>query len=126
MVSVPPRFTFNSSYQCSPRHRNDILRSKGIIPEKPQDPEPLIQEALVEAERKAYENRLEDKDLDELDELEDEEDDEFLEQYRCASQQPIKSRMEYTNSIHPGENDSKSSQLSNKPVFITKYTRCKR
>ncbi|KAI9929268.1 hypothetical protein ASPWEDRAFT_36740 [Aspergillus wentii DTO 134E9] len=61
---------------------NDILRSKGIIPEKPQDPEPLIQEALVEAERKAYENRLEDKDLDELDELEDEEDDEFLEQYR--------------------------------------------
>ncbi|PKY06558.1 thioredoxin-like protein [Aspergillus campestris IBT 28561] len=61
---------------------NDILRSKGIIPEKPQDPEPLIQEALVEAERKAYENRLEDKDLDELDELEDEEDEAFLEQYR--------------------------------------------
>ncbi|KAE8375659.1 thioredoxin-like protein [Aspergillus bertholletiae] len=61
---------------------NDILRKHGIIPEKPQDPEPLIQEALVEAERKAYENRLEDKDLDELDELEDEEDEEFLEQYR--------------------------------------------
>ncbi|PLN75444.1 thioredoxin-like protein, partial [Aspergillus taichungensis] len=61
---------------------NDILRQKGIIPEKPQDPEPLIQEALVEAERKAYENRLEDKDLDELDELEDEEDEAFLEQYR--------------------------------------------
>ncbi|KAE8322872.1 thioredoxin-like protein [Aspergillus sergii] len=61
---------------------NDILRKHGVIPEKPQDPEPLIQEALVEAERKAYENRLEDKDLDELDELEDEEDEEFLEQYR--------------------------------------------
>ncbi|KAG2418707.1 hypothetical protein HFD88_001808 [Aspergillus terreus] len=61
---------------------NDILRKHGVIPEKPQDPEPLIQEALVEAERKAYENRLEDKDLDELDELEDEEDAEFLEQYR--------------------------------------------
>lgn len=63
-------------------NRNDILRQKGIIPEKPQDPEPLIQEALVEAEQKAYENRLEDKDLEELDELEDEEDEAFLEQYR--------------------------------------------
>ncbi|KAL4980369.1 thioredoxin-like protein [Aspergillus desertorum] len=61
---------------------NDILRKHGIIPEKPQDPEPLIQEALVEAERKAYENRLEDKDLDELDELEDVEDEAFLNQYR--------------------------------------------
>ncbi|KAL2852331.1 thioredoxin-like protein [Aspergillus pseudodeflectus] len=61
---------------------NDILRKHGIIPEKPQDPEPLIQEALIEAERKAYENRLEDKDLDELDELEDEEDEVFLNQYR--------------------------------------------
>ncbi|KAL4906633.1 hypothetical protein BDW74DRAFT_150859 [Aspergillus multicolor] len=61
---------------------NDILRKHGIIPEKPQDPEPLIQEALVEAERKAYENRLEDKDLDELDELEDVEDEAFLNEYR--------------------------------------------
>ncbi|EYE98122.1 phosducin family protein [Aspergillus ruber CBS 135680] len=61
---------------------NDILRQHGIIPEKPKDPEPLIQEALVEAEHKAHENRLEDKDLDELDELEDEEDEKFLEQYR--------------------------------------------
>ncbi|KAL2849503.1 thioredoxin-like protein [Aspergillus pseudoustus] len=61
---------------------NDILRKHGIIPEKPQDPEPLIQAALIEAERKAYENRLEDKDLDELDELEDEEDEAFLNQYR--------------------------------------------
>lgn len=39
----------------------------------------------MEAERKAYENRLEDKDLDELHDLEDEEDDEFLEQYRYAA-----------------------------------------
>lgn len=65
--------------------RNDILRKHGIIPEKPPDPEPIIQEALIEAEQKAYENRLEDKDLDELDELEDEEDEEFLEQYRYVS-----------------------------------------
>lgn len=69
----------------SPRPRNDILRKHGIIPEKPQDPEPLIQEALVEAERKAHENRLEDKDLDELHDLEDEEDEEFLEQYRYVA-----------------------------------------
>lgn len=62
--------------------RNDILRQHGIIPEKPKDPEPLIQEALIEATRKAHENRLEDKDVDELDALEDEEDEEFLQQYR--------------------------------------------
>ncbi|KAL5343360.1 Phosducin family protein [Aspergillus crustosus] len=61
---------------------NDILRKHGIIPEKPQDPEPLIQEALIEAELKAHANRLEDKDLDELDALEDEEDEVFLNQYR--------------------------------------------
>ncbi|CEJ55957.1 Phosducin-like protein 2 [Penicillium brasilianum] len=61
---------------------NDILRQHGIIPEKPKDPEPLIQEALIEAERRAYENRLEDKDLDELDALEDEEDEDFIQQYR--------------------------------------------
>ncbi|KAJ5198797.1 Phosducin-like protein [Penicillium hispanicum] len=61
---------------------NDILRQHGIIPEKPKDPEPLIQEALIEAERKAHENRLEDKDLDELDALEDEEDEDFLQKYR--------------------------------------------
>ncbi|RMD44159.1 hypothetical protein DV735_g938, partial [Chaetothyriales sp. CBS 134920] len=61
---------------------NDILRSKGIIPQKPPDPEPLIQEALIEAEKRAHENRLEDKDLDELDALEDDEDEEFLARYR--------------------------------------------
>jgi len=61
---------------------NDILRSKGIIPEKPKDPEPAIQEALLEAEQRAYDNRLEDKDLDELAALEDDEDEAFLEQYR--------------------------------------------
>lgn len=77
--------TFNMQVEVNPNEDtewNDILRQHGIIPEKPKDPEPLIQEALVEAEHKAHENRLEDKDLDELDELEDEEDERFLEQYR--------------------------------------------
>ncbi|KAJ5239640.1 hypothetical protein N7468_004259 [Penicillium chermesinum] len=61
---------------------NDILRQHGIIPEKPKDPEPLIQEALIAAQHRAHENRLEDKDIDELDALEDEEDEEFLQKYR--------------------------------------------
>ncbi|ETI26451.1 hypothetical protein G647_03228 [Cladophialophora carrionii CBS 160.54] len=61
---------------------NDILRKHGIIPEKPPDPEPIIQEALLEAAKRAHENRLEDKDLDELHDLEDEEDEAFLETYR--------------------------------------------
>ena len=62
--------------------RNDILRKHGVIPEKPPSPTPIIQEAIEEANRQAYENRLEGKDLDELDELEDEEDEEFLAKYR--------------------------------------------
>src|SRR3989440_373390 len=62
--------------------RNDILRKHGIIPEKPPDPEPAIQEALLKAQQRAHESRLEDKDLDELHDLEDEEDEAFLEIYR--------------------------------------------
>lgn len=62
--------------------RNDILRKHGIIPEKPPSPTPIIQGALEEAVKRAHENRLEDKNLDELDELEDEEDEAFLEKYR--------------------------------------------
>ncbi|KAI9819135.1 MAG: hypothetical protein M1827_007291 [Pycnora praestabilis] len=61
---------------------NDILRKHGVIPEKPPSPTPIIEEALQEARRLAYENRLEGKELDELDELEDEEDEQFLEKYR--------------------------------------------
>jgi hypothetical protein len=67
--------------------RNDILRKHGIIPEKPPSPTPLLEEAVAEAERRAHERRLEDKDLDELDALEDEEDETFLEQYRYGSPQ---------------------------------------
>jgi len=37
---------------------------------------------LLQARQQAYEDRLEDKDLDELKELEDEEDEAFLEKYR--------------------------------------------
>ena len=62
--------------------RNDILRQHGIIPEKPPSPTPIIEEALQEAFKRAHENRLEGKDLDELNELEDEEDEDFLNKYR--------------------------------------------
>ena len=62
--------------------RNDILRKHGVIPEKPPSPTPMIQEALQEARKQAYENRLEDKDLDELNDIEDEEDEAFLDGYR--------------------------------------------
>ncbi|KAJ9210174.1 hypothetical protein DTO166G4_8186 [Paecilomyces variotii] len=61
---------------------NDILRKHGIIPEKPPSPTPIIEQAILEARQREYENRLEDKDLDELADLEDEEDEEFLAQYR--------------------------------------------
>ncbi|KAL9116544.1 MAG: hypothetical protein Q9187_006932 [Circinaria calcarea] len=61
---------------------NDILRKHGVIPEKPPSPTPIIEEALQEAVKRAHENRLDGKDLDELDELEDEEDEAFLEKYR--------------------------------------------
>ena len=75
-------------------NRNDILRKHGIIPEKPPSPTPLLEEAVSEAERRAHERRLEDKNLDELDALEDEEDEVFLEQYRYSfSRQARSSRM---------------------------------
>lgn len=61
---------------------NDILRSHGIIPEKPKDESEQLEEALEEALQKLHENRLENKDLDELDALEDEEDEEFLNFYK--------------------------------------------
>lgn len=68
---------------------NDILRAKGIIPERPPSPTAELEAALEEAVKKQHENRLEGKDLDELDELEDEEDEEFLDMYRKQRMQQI-------------------------------------
>lgn len=61
---------------------NDILRQKGVIPEKPPSPTAQLEEALEEALHKQHENRLENKDLSDLEELEDEEDEEFLTMYK--------------------------------------------
>lgn len=70
---------------------NEILRKHGVIPEKPPSPTPMIEEALAEGRRLAYENRLEGKDLDELDELEDLEDEDFLNSYRQQRMQELQS-----------------------------------
>ena len=51
----------------------------------------MIEEAILEGRRLAYENRLEGKDLDELDELEDLEDENFLEKYRQQRVQELAS-----------------------------------
>lgn len=60
----------------------DILREKGIIPEKPKSPTAELEEAFEEAIKKQHENRLENKDISELDALEDDEDEEFLNFYK--------------------------------------------
>lgn len=69
---------------------NDILREKGIIPERPPSPTAELEAALEEAVKKQHENRLESKDLDDLDELEDDEDEEFLNFYKNKRMEEIK------------------------------------
>ncbi|QLG71156.1 hypothetical protein HG535_0B01940 [Zygotorulaspora mrakii] len=61
---------------------NDILRDKGVIPQRPPSPSEQLEEALEEALAKQHENRLEDKALSDLEDLEDEEDEDFLELYK--------------------------------------------
>ncbi|CAD6229930.1 GSCOCG00006647001-RA-CDS [Cotesia congregata] len=67
---------------------NDILRSKGIIPEKSKEKE-ITEDQIINLLENTVDQRtgrekinLEDKTLDELDELEDEEDEKVLEEYR--------------------------------------------
>ncbi|TMW43142.1 hypothetical protein DOY81_011776, partial [Sarcophaga bullata] len=70
---------------------NDILRSKGILPQKEKEAEitedqiqAMIDDA-IEKRTDLHEGRaknMEDMNLDELDELEDSEDEEILERYR--------------------------------------------
>lgn len=68
---------------------NDILREKGIIPQRPPSPTEELEEALQQVITEYHENRLENKDLDELDELEDEEDEDFLNSYKIKRMQQI-------------------------------------
>jgi hypothetical protein len=114
--------------------RNDILRKHGIIPEKPPSPTPIIEEAILEAQRKAHENRLEDKDLDELAALEDDEDEDFLEKYRFVYQSNRVKDILLTSSTRrrgrvdwtTAKNACKNSTACNKPASTALCTLCKR
>lgn len=82
---------------------NDILRAKGIIPEKEPDPTEQLEETLADAISRQNQNRLEGLDLDELDALEDDEDEEFLESYKQKRMQEMKklASNEKFGSIYP-------------------------
>lgn len=83
---------------------NDILRSKGIIPEKAKEKE-ITEDQIVDLLESTIDkktgrggNNLEDKDLDELDELEDEEDERVLLEYRkkrIAEMQALADKSKY-------------------------------
>jgi len=65
---------------------NDVLRAKGIIPDKPKEAE-INEEDIVKMledtiKQKSGKKDMEDMDLDELDELEDEEEERILLQMR--------------------------------------------
>lgn len=90
------------------------MRKHGVIPEKPPSPGPVIEEALIEAKRLAYENRLEGKNLDELDELEDEEDDDFLNQYKTQrlSELSTISKTSIYNQVYPLQKPDYSREVT--------------
>ncbi|KAG0656472.1 Phosducin-like protein 2 [Monosporozyma unispora] len=82
---------------------NDILRAKGVIPERPPSPTQQLEEALEEALAKQHENRLEGKDLPDLEELEDDEDEDFLQQYklkRMAEIAKLQAKAKFGDVIH--------------------------
>lgn len=82
---------------------NDILRAKGVIPERPPSPTQQLEEALEEALAKQHENRLEGKDLSDLEELEDDEDEDFLQQYklkRMAEIAKLQAKAKFGDVIH--------------------------
>merc|ERR1711936_1298614 len=74
---------------------NDVLRAKGIIPEKPKEKE-VTEDDIVSMLEKTIKEKsgakdMEDMTLDELDELEDDEEERVLEQYRQQRIPQIKS-----------------------------------
>lgn len=103
---------------------NDILRAKGIIPEKKPDPTEQLEEALAEAVANQQKNRLEGLDLDELDALEDEEDEDFLESYkqkRLAEMRKLASNEKF-GSVYPVSKPEWKKEVTdaskNVPVFV--------
>lgn len=95
-----------------------------MIPEKPPSPTPLIEEAILEGRRLAYENRLEGKDLDELDALEDLEDESFLEKYKQQRLQELASitKKAIHGSVYPIAKPDYSREVTdasvNGPVLV--------
>ncbi|XP_011499959.1 PREDICTED: viral IAP-associated factor homolog [Ceratosolen solmsi marchali] len=83
---------------------NDILREKGIIPEKKKDVE-VTEEQIIQILKNTIDQKtgkvatdFENKTLDELDELEDEEDEKVLLEYRrkrIAEMQEVASKAKY-------------------------------
>eukprot|EP00096_Caligus_rogercresseyi_P016696 TRINITY_DN951_c0_g1_i1.p1 TRINITY_DN951_c0_g1~~TRINITY_DN951_c0_g1_i1.p1 ORF type:complete len:237 (+),score=97.28 TRINITY_DN951_c0_g1_i1:116-826(+) len=76
---------------------NDILRQKGIIPEKPKEKE-ITEDDIVGLMEKTVQSKvngkaMEDMNLDELDELEDEEEERILDMYRRQRMAEIKEKM---------------------------------
>lgn len=84
----------------------------------------MIEEAILEGRRIAYENRLEGKELDELDALEDEEDEAFLEQYRQKRIQELNSltKKAIHGTVYPISKPEYSREVTeasnNGPVFV--------
>jgi len=81
---------------------NDVLRSRGIIPEKPKEKE-ISEDEIISMMDKAIQKKtlgkaMEDMNLDELDELEDEEEERVLEEYRRVRMAEMK-KMQATASF---------------------------
>jgi hypothetical protein len=75
---------------------NDVLRAKGIIPEKPKEAE-ITEDDIVKMLEKTVKEKtgvkaMEDMTLDELDELEDEEEEKILDEMRRKRIAEIKQR----------------------------------
>lgn len=107
---------------------NDILRSHGIIPEKPPSPTAELEAALEEAIQAQHENRLQSKDLDELNELEDDEDEEFLnfyKQQRMKQIQELSSKKKY-GQIYPinKQEYEKEITLCSEECFVLLHMTC--
>jgi len=78
---------------------NDILRKKGIIPEKEKPEAEVTEEEVIKMMDKKIKEMsgkkdLEDMNLDELDELEDEEDERVLAEYRNQRLAEMKAHLE--------------------------------
>lgn len=91
---------------------NDILREKGIIPEKPKEAE-IDEETIIAwvdkaVREKKFGKAVEDRNLEELDELEDLEDDDVLESYkrqRIAEMKALQSAEKYNSVLQISKSD---------------------